>query len=39
MNYPDKTEGKSNKIYFVIYLILGLIALLLIDALVLSWRL
>ncbi len=39
MNYPDKTEGKSNKRYFVIYLILGLIALLLVDALVLSWRL
>lgn len=39
MNYPVNTEGKSNKRYFVIYLILGLIALLLVDALVLSWRL
>lgn len=39
MNYPEKTEGKNNKRYFVIYLILGLITLLLVDALVLSWRL
>ena len=39
MNYQDKAEGRSNKTYFVIYLILGLIALLIVDALVLSWRL
>ena len=39
MNYPEKTESKRNKRYFVIYLILGLIALLLVDAFVLSWRL
>ena len=39
MNYPDKAESRSNKTYFVIYMILGLIALLLVDALILSWRL
>ena len=39
MNCPDKAESRSNKTYFVIYMILGLIALLLVDALILSWRL
>ena len=39
MNYPDKAESRNNKTYFVIYMILGLIALLLVDALILSWRL
>lgn len=39
MNYTANAEGRSNKMYFVVYLILGLIALLLVDALVLSWRL
>lgn len=39
MDYQNEAERKNKKTYFVIYLILGLIALLLVDALVLSWRL
>ncbi len=39
MSYPNKTERWDRKTYFVIYLVVGLIALLLVDALVLSWRL
>ncbi len=39
MNYADKSESRGNKTLFVVYLILGLIVLLLIDAMVLSWRL
>jgi len=39
MDYQNEAEGKNKKMYFVIYLVLGLIALLLVDALVLSWRL
>lgn len=39
MDYQNDAEIKNKKKYFVIYMILGLIALLLVDALVLSWRL
>lgn len=39
MNCQTNEEKKSGKVYFVLYLILGLIVLLLLDALVLSWRL
>lgn len=39
MDCQAKADKKSGKVYFVLYLILGLIALLLIDAIVLSWRL
>ncbi len=39
MNCQVRADKKSGKVYFVLYMILGLIALLLVDALVLSWRL
>lgn len=39
MDCRDKEDDRNHRTYFVIYLILGVLVLLLIDALVLSWRL
>lgn len=39
MDCPDKAEDRISRKHFVIYLALGVLILLLVDALVLSWRL